>query len=48
LADGKATPMIVVVPNGRDAPRVWNVDSNGHDATEWRNSLYHFVQRILQ
>jgi len=29
-------------------PHVWNVDSNGHDPTEWRNNLYHFVQRIFQ
>jgi len=26
---------------------VWNVDSYGHDATHWRNNLYHFVQRIF-
>lgn len=31
----------------KDVPHVWNVDSNGHDATTWRNNLYHFVQRIF-
>ena len=29
-------------------PHVWNVDSNGHDPTEWRNNLYHFVQRLFR
>lgn len=29
-------------------PHVWNVDSNGHDPTHWRNNLYHFVQRIFR
>jgi enterochelin esterase-like enzyme len=32
----------------KDVPHVWTVDSNGHDATEWRNNLYHFVQRIFR
>jgi enterochelin esterase-like enzyme len=32
----------------KDVPHVWNVDSNGHDPTEWRNNLYYFVQRIFQ
>lgn len=31
----------------KDVPHIWNVDSNGHDATHWRNNLYHFVQRIF-
>jgi len=31
----------------KDVPHVWNVDSNAHDATEWRNNLYHFVQQIF-
>jgi GH35 family endo-1,4-beta-xylanase/enterochelin esterase-like enzyme len=30
-----------------DVPHLWNVDSYGHDATHWRNNLYHFVQRIF-
>jgi enterochelin esterase-like enzyme len=24
-------------------PHLWNVDSHGHDATHWRNNLYHFA-----
>lgn len=31
-----------------DVPHIWNVDSHGHDATHWRNNLYHFVQRLFQ
>lgn len=31
-----------------DVPHVWNVDSHGHDATHWRNNLYHLVQRLFQ
>jgi enterochelin esterase-like enzyme len=31
-----------------DVPHVWNVDSNAHDPTEWRNNLYHFVQRTFR
>ena len=31
----------------KGVPHVWNVDSNGHDPTHWRNNLYHFVQRIF-
>ncbi len=31
-----------------DVPHVWNVDSNAHDPTHWRNNLYHFVQRIFR
>jgi len=32
----------------KDIPHVWNVDGNAHDPTEWRNNLYHFVQRIFR
>jgi len=32
----------------KEVPHVWNVDSNGHDPTHWRNNLYHFVQQIFQ
>jgi enterochelin esterase-like enzyme len=32
----------------QDVPHVWNVDSNAHDPTHWRNNLYHFVQRIFR
>jgi enterochelin esterase-like enzyme len=29
-------------------PHFWHVDGNGHDATHWRNSLWHFSQRIFK
>ncbi len=29
-------------------PHVWNVDGNGHDATHWRNNLYHFAQKLFR
>jgi enterochelin esterase-like enzyme len=29
-------------------PHIWNVDSNGHDDTEWANNLYLFVQHIFK
>jgi enterochelin esterase-like enzyme len=32
----------------KGVPHVWHVDGNGHDATAWRNALYHFVQRIFR
>lgn len=28
-------------------PHIWHVDDNAHDPTHWKNSLYHFVQRIF-
>ncbi|MBC9934427.1 beta-L-arabinofuranosidase domain-containing protein [Chitinophaga qingshengii] len=28
-------------------PHVWNVDTNGHDNTEWDRNLYLFAQRIF-
>ena len=31
-----------------DVPHVWHVDGNGHDATHWRNSLYHFAQLLFK
>lgn len=31
----------------KDVPHVWNVDSNGHDPTHWRNNLYHFAQLVF-
>jgi enterochelin esterase-like enzyme len=30
-----------------NVPHIWHVDSNGHDATEWANNLYLFVQHIF-
>jgi enterochelin esterase-like enzyme len=29
-------------------PHIWHVDGNGHDATHWQHSLYHFVQLIFR
>ncbi len=31
-----------------NVPHVWHVDSNGHDATHWRNNLWLFSQRIFK
>ncbi len=31
-----------------NVPHIWHVDSNGHDAIEWRNNLYLFVQHLFQ
>jgi enterochelin esterase-like enzyme len=28
-------------------PHIWNVDSNAHDPTEWRNNFYYFAQNIF-
>lgn len=32
----------------KDVPHLWHVDGNGHDPTHWRNSLWHFMQRIFK
>jgi enterochelin esterase-like enzyme len=32
----------------KGVPHVWNVDGNAHDPTEWRNNLYHFLQKIFR
>ena len=32
----------------KGVPHIWHVDGNGHDATHWRNSLYHFAQLIFR
>lgn len=29
-------------------PHIWHVDGNGHDATHWRNALYHFAQLLFK
>ncbi len=29
-------------------PHVWHVAAHGHDAAEWKQALYHFVQRLFQ
>jgi enterochelin esterase-like enzyme len=31
-----------------DVPHVWHVDGHGHDATEWKNNLYYFLQRVFR
>jgi enterochelin esterase-like enzyme len=31
-----------------DVPHIWHVDGNAHDPTHWKNSLYHFSQRIFR
>ena len=31
-----------------DVPHIWHVDGNAHDPTHWKNSLYHFAQRIFR
>ncbi len=33
--------------NEHEIPHEWNVSSLGHDAIEWRNNLYYFLQRIF-
>ncbi len=32
----------------KGVPHIWHVDGNAHDATHWRNSLYHFAQLIFR
>jgi enterochelin esterase-like enzyme len=31
-----------------NVPHIWHVDSNGHDATEWRNNLFLFAQHLFR
>jgi enterochelin esterase family protein len=31
----------------KGVPHVWNVDGYGHDATDWRNNFYYFVQQLF-
>lgn len=31
----------------KNIPHIWHVDNNGHDATHWRNTLYHFLQLVF-
>ncbi len=31
----------------KDVPHIWHVDGNGHDPVHWKNSLYHFAQRVF-
>lgn len=32
----------------KGVPHTWHVDGNAHDATHWRNSLFHFAQLIFR
>jgi enterochelin esterase-like enzyme len=32
----------------KEVPHVWHVTSHGHDPREWKQALYHFVQRVFQ
>lgn len=32
----------------RDIPHVWHVTSHGHDPPEWKQALYHFVQKLFR
>jgi enterochelin esterase-like enzyme len=32
----------------KDVPHVWHVASHGHDPPEWKQALYHFVQKLFQ
>ena len=32
----------------KEVPHVRNVDGHAHDATEWRNNLYSFLQRVFR
>jgi enterochelin esterase-like enzyme len=31
-----------------DVPHVWHVTGHAHDAPEWKQALYHFVQKVFQ
>lgn len=31
-----------------EVPHIWHVDGHAHDATHWRNSLYHFAQLLFK
>lgn len=32
----------------KNIPHVWHVTGGGHDAPEWKQALYHFVQRVFR
>lgn len=32
----------------KEVPHVWHVTSRGHDAPEWKQALYHFVQKVFR
>lgn len=31
----------------KGVPHIWHVDGNAHDPIHWKNSLYHFAQRLF-
>jgi enterochelin esterase-like enzyme len=31
-----------------NVPHIWHVDGHGHDATEWKQALYDFAQKLFQ
>jgi len=31
----------------KKVPHIWHVDSHGHDAPEWKQALYYFVQQLF-
>ena len=53
MLDGKKDGLIRVSQRvhaylkDNDVPHVWHVDENAHDPVHWKNSLYHFAQRIF-
>lgn len=32
----------------KEVPHVWHVATHGHDPPEWKQALYHFVQKVFQ
>jgi enterochelin esterase-like enzyme len=32
----------------KEVPHVWHVTDHGHDPREWKQALYHFVQKVFQ
>lgn len=32
----------------KEVPHVWHVTDRGHDGPEWKQALYHFVQKVFQ
>ena len=32
----------------KEVPHVWHVTNRGHDGPEWKQALYHFVQKVFQ
>ncbi|MEK6258142.1 MAG: alpha/beta hydrolase-fold protein [Planctomycetota bacterium] len=32
----------------KEVPHVWHVSNRGHDGPEWKQALYHFVQKVFQ